>query len=186
MAYSDYGGYVYRNGKRIIERSDWTITEDEKGFESPGVYPGFTAILNDRQDVINNHAYGHAVLGTGPFHIMLYKQSDVSVYYGINKLSTYNFPWEVMKENSTCGFTAYYLGDDIYFKYNGYEVNIIWTNEDNFYVYAELKEPDGTLWHGFSGYGVGAGLEQCGYGFDTEDRIKKLSKLFVQFKGLTE
>ena len=28
MAYSDYGGYAYRNGERVRERSDYTITPD--------------------------------------------------------------------------------------------------------------------------------------------------------------
>ena len=186
MAYSDYGGYVYRNGERVEERSDWTITEDGKGFESPGAYPGFAALLQNRQDVIDNHNYGHAVLGTGPFHVMLYKQSDVIIYYGVKQLAIHTFPWKIMETAHICGFNAYYMGDARYAKHNAYDLNIIWTDEGNFYVYAELEEPDKTLWHGFSGYGVGAGLETCGYGYDTELRVKQLMELFPKFKEIKE
>jgi hypothetical protein len=36
MAYSDYGGYAYRNGKRVTERSDATITPDGDAYGTPG------------------------------------------------------------------------------------------------------------------------------------------------------
>jgi hypothetical protein len=32
MAYSDYGGYAYRNGKRVENRSDCTITPEGDTF----------------------------------------------------------------------------------------------------------------------------------------------------------
>ena len=183
MAYSDYGGYVYRNGKRVVERSDWTITDDGKGFVSPGTYPGFTALLANRQDVINDHNYGHAVLGTGPFYVLLYKQSTVNVYHKTTVISTHTFPWKVMDETKICGFDSYYPYNSEDSKRNAY-LNVIWTHEDNFYVYAELEEPDKTIWHGFSGYGIGAGLENCGYGYDTDARIRKLAELFPKFKEM--
>ena len=66
MAYSDYGGYVYRNGERVEERSDWTFTPDG-GFESSGSYPGFTAIIKGMNEEearkLRNYPSGHAVLG---------------------------------------------------------------------------------------------------------------------------
>jgi hypothetical protein len=33
----------------------------------------------------------------------------------------------------------------------------------------DLEQSNGTVWHGFSGYGVGAGLEDAGYGYSTND-----------------
>ena len=35
MAYSDYGGYAYRNGKRVEARSDATISPEGDVFGSP-------------------------------------------------------------------------------------------------------------------------------------------------------
>jgi len=64
------------------------------------------------------------------------------------------------------------LGEPYSFEIDGHLLEIYWTEEDNHYVYARLVQPDGTEWHGFSGYGVGAGLEEAGYG--TEPRnVKK-------------
>ena len=53
-------------------------------------------------------------------------------------------------------------------------------DEDNYYVYARLTQPDGNVWHGWSGYGVGAGLEDAGYGFSTADRESKLRDLWPE------
>lgn len=39
-----------------------------------------------------------------------------------------------------------------------------------------MTQPDGVVWTGFSGYGVGAGLEDAGYGYSTEEREDKLLK----------
>jgi hypothetical protein len=36
------------------------------------------------------------------------------------------------------------------------------------------------VWHGWSGYGVGAGLEDCGYGYSTEDREDVLRALWPE------
>lgn len=35
-----------------------------------------------------------------------------------------------------------------------------------------------TFWHGWSGYGVGAGLEDAGYGYSTDEREERLWELF--------
>jgi len=40
MAYSNWGGYAYKNGIHIPDRSDCTIKPDEI-FSSPGMWPGF-------------------------------------------------------------------------------------------------------------------------------------------------
>ena len=44
MAYSDYGGYAYRNGERVDDRSDATITPDGDTYGTPGSYPGFALL----------------------------------------------------------------------------------------------------------------------------------------------
>ena len=61
---------------------------------------------------------------------------------------------------------------------DGCKVELIYTQEDNYYVYARLTQPDGNVWHGLSGYGVGAGLEDAGYGYSTSEREIMLWELF--------
>jgi hypothetical protein len=64
------------------------------------------------------------------------------------------------------------------FAIDGHELAVHWREEDNYYVYARLQQPDGVVWHGFSGYGVGAGLEECGYGYSTPARAQVLRRLW--------
>ena len=61
---------------------------------------------------------------------------------------------------------------------DGHRTTVYFREEDNHYQYVELLQPDGVVWHGWSGYGVGAGLEDCGYGFSTADREAKVWQLF--------
>ena len=51
-----------------------------------------------------------------------------------------------------------------------YLVEAFWVQDDNYYQYARLTEPDGTIWTGWSGYGVGAGLEDGDHGYSTSKR----------------
>ena len=39
MAYSDYGGYGYKNGERVEDRSDAVISPEVTSI--PGMYPGW-------------------------------------------------------------------------------------------------------------------------------------------------
>jgi hypothetical protein len=64
MAYSDYGGYAYRNGKRVEDRSDATISPDGDVFGSPGIWPGFAAYAaggKDEYEKRREWPSGHAV-----------------------------------------------------------------------------------------------------------------------------
>lgn len=177
MSYSDYGGYAYKDGVHIEDRSDYTWTP-EGGFGTPGVYPGFAALTagatREEALALQDMPRGHAVIGDSKFLVTLYKQSSVIVYdisdnqpkelYDIS-------PYEEIYENFHIAQKDIDLGD-------GYELNIFFIEEDNYYCYARLKQPDGHIWTAFSGYGVGAGLENCGYGFSTEERVEKLFDLF--------
>jgi hypothetical protein len=182
MAYSDYGGYAYRNGERVTERSDTVLTTG--GIKStPGQWPGWT-IPEGR----GGGAY-HALLGDGPIYVGLYKQSILTIH----RLGEELDPVPLLRERR----------DDDHFQYNGqnglsscpwqdsdrpcvlevdgHRVEAFWTTlatEDNHYVYARLTQPDGTVWTGFSGYGVGAGLEGAGYGYSTRQREDTLRRLF--------
>ena len=84
MAYSSYGGMAYRNGVRVIERSDFVMGADGgKGY--PGTYPGYAAIAEgmspeEWMKKLNEHAIGHAVLGEFPLMLVLYKETNAYLF----------------------------------------------------------------------------------------------------------
>lgn len=189
MAYSDYGGYAYRNGNRVKERSDATIGPDGDVFGSPGVWPGFAAYAaggTDEYEKRKNWPSGHVVLGDGPIYVVLYKQSDVRVYRGPERLDGVellkDMPADVVKSCSIGKYldTSYFSGTEecCVFEVDGWRLEVFFRHEDNYYQYARLIQPDGNVWHGWSGYGVGAGLESAGYGCSTSEREERLWQLF--------
>lgn len=173
MAYSDYGGYAYRNGSRIEDRSDATITPEGDTYGTPGSYPGFALIAAgvppEEVHARADWPSGHAVLGDGPIYVVLRKQW-ASVYRGPVKIHDLSRDWDADDEEE----------QHLVFEVDGYKVDAILTHEDNYYVYVKLTQPDGNLWHGWSGYGVGAGLEDAGYGYSTEDREAKIKQLWPE------
>ena len=110
---------------------------------------------------------GHVVLGDGPIYIVLYKQYAI-IYSGGERLKTFSYPLDITDDRTINEFL----------NIDHHDISIYLTYEDNYYVYAKLEQPNGNTWYGFSGYGVGAGLEDAGYGYSTEDRIDTLSDLF--------
>lgn len=197
MAYSDYGGYAYRNGRRVEERSDATITPEGDTFGTPGAWPGFgmlaAGVPHEEVQKRIEWPNGHAVLGDGPIYVVLYKQSYLSIYRGPNKLDSLAFlkdapeaAIEVWKDKE--GIEHRWLNEDHFktteeccvFEVDGYRVEAFFRIEDNHYQYVRLIQPDGNVWHGWSGYGVGAGLEDCGYGYSTSDREDMLKELWPE------
>lgn len=175
MAYSDYGGYAYRNGVRVVERSDATITPEGDTYGTPGSYPGFAllaagvALADVKQRL--DWPSGHAVLGDGPIYVVLRKRW-ASAYRGPQALSAdLARDWDE-GDNEDEQRKSYST--------DGYTIEVVLTYEDNYYVYAKLTQPDGTLWHGWSGYGVGAGFEDGDYGFSTADRDARLLELWPE------
>lgn len=191
MAYSDYGGYAYRNGQHVIERSDYTIQPDGTGFGTPGAYPGFAAIAAganaEQAKSIAAMPQYHAVLGDGPIFIGLYKQSGVHIHRGAQEVplieAAKNVSDDRIKEYGGKRYldAPYSFTNDqqpTVFEVDGHKIEVRWVEDDNYYVYVRLTQPDGAVWTGFSGYGVGAGLEDCGYGFSTEDCEGRLADIF--------
>ena len=172
MAYSDYGGYAYRNGKRVEERSDATIGPEGDLFGSPGIWPGFAAYIEgglDEYERRQGWPAGHAVLGDGPIYVVLRKQW--ATVYKLNE--PLDFP--INRQEYQNPVDERYEVD-----VDGWKIEVVLTYEDNFYVYTKVTQPDGNVWHGWSGYGVGAGLEDAGYGYSTSDREEKLSELWPE------
>lgn len=193
MAYSDYGGYAYRNGVRIEDRSDCTISPEGDTFGSPGMWPGFAAYAvggKDEYERRQKWPSGHAVLGDGPVYVVLYKQSYTTMHRGPEELEMVDLlsdaPAEAVLSYEHEGKTRRYINTDHFkesegvctFKVDGYTLEVFYREEDNHYQYARFTQPDGTVWHGWSGYGVGAGLEDAGYGYSTDERDERLWDLF--------
>jgi hypothetical protein len=189
MSYSDYGGYAYRNGSRIAERSDATISPDGDVFGTPGMWPGFAALLAGGKDELlkrQEWPSGHVVLGDGPIYVALYKQSCVSLCRGPERLDPLAFlkgapPEAVVDYDGKSYLNHDYfkdLGECCVFEVDGWRLEVFFQIEDNHYQYARLAQPNGVVWHGWSGYGVGAGLEDCDYGFSTAERDLSMQALW--------
>jgi hypothetical protein len=193
MAYSDYGGYAYRNGVRIEDRSDCTITPEGDTFGTPGSYPGFAMIeagveLAEVKERIQWPS-GHAVIGDGPIYVVLYKQSTTQLFRGPTEIDLLNAAIDPeVSEYTYDGKVRRYINVDHYkstreplvAEADGYRLTVYYEISDNHYQYAKLEQPDGTVWHGWSGYGVGAGLEDAGYGYSTHDCDDRLWELFTK------
>lgn len=187
MAYSDYGGYGYRNGRRVDERSDAVLSPE--GLKStPGAWPGWT--LSEGR---TGGSY-HVILGDGPIFVSLYKQSSLGIHRLSDRLEEADYlvdpqPGDVT-DTEWNGKRSKYINDDNFdenrpaiFLVDGIKITVYWIWEDNHYQYVKMEQPDGTVWTGFSGYGVGAGLEDCGYGYDTDEREERLFHLFPDAKS---
>ena len=101
MAYSDYGGYAYKNGKRVIERSDAIIAPDVETV--PGMYPGWALIIQgyDKDEAMSlrqNNPNGHVVIGDDPVYIGMYKQSSIRLWYKDNELPLIDFAVDLNDE----------------------------------------------------------------------------------------
>lgn len=181
MAYSDYGGYAYKNGQRVEERSDAVLSPE--GIKStPGQWPGWTI-----EEARGGGSY-HVLLGDGPIFVGLHKQSSLSVFRLGEKLEVCDFmesqPEGSVLESEWEEKPYRYINTD-YFKENdvpcvlnvdGVRIEARWVERDNHYQYIRMEQPDGSVWCGFTGYGVGAGLEDAGYGYSTSDQIKALNE----------
>ena len=157
----------------MVERSDFTPTPDG-GFESPGMWPGFGAIIQgldvDQARKISSYPSGHAVIGSGPVYVTLYKQSNITVYSEMDRLFRPNIPLGYDDDEHD------YWGS---IEFAEYKLRYRSVSTDNYYIFAELEEPDGTFWTGFSGYGVGAGLENEDYHpFNTQNVVDELMRSF--------
>lgn len=183
MAYSDYGGYAYRNGERLEDRSDVVLSPE--GIKStPGQWPGWTL-----PEGRCGGSY-HVLLGDGPIFVGLYKQSGMSIH----RLGEEIEPADLMLDSPDGavsigewdGKPYRYINSDHFIAegvpcvlfVDGCRIDVHWLVSDNHYQFVRLEQPDGTVWHGFSGYGVGAGLEGAGYGYSTDDQVAQLNRIW--------
>lgn len=181
MAYSDYGGYAYKNGKRVEDRSDAMITPKMESV--PGQWPGFAAYSQGLSkekfyEIRPDFPNGHVVIGDDPVYVGLYKQGIMMLWFGTIQLDKTDFIRGEAKMFIKTRDNGYKFLDrhtvantydtPIFFDLpDGYKLYGSWKNIDNYYVFARLEMPNGDIWHGWSGYGVGAGLEDANYGYST-------------------
>ncbi len=179
MAYSDYGGYAYKNGIRVEERSDCVLSPE--GIKStPGQWPGWT--LEEGRSGGSHHV----ILGDGPIFVSLYKQTYFRVFHlGVELNIIPPFvqygPEAVIDYGERKSFNPeFFMERSIPLEVGVDDTQItFWFIEtDNYYQYARVVQPDGNIWTGFSGYGVGAGLEDGSHGYSTALCEQKLKELF--------
>jgi hypothetical protein len=182
MAYSDYGGYAYKNGERVVERSDAVLTPE--GLKStPGSWPGWSL-----EEGRSGGSY-HVILGNDGVYVTMYKQSSLGILnlnepVDLLELMREAYPESIKKYDFDPYKDQEYVDWDLYedkmvaLEVSGHKIEIYREESDNYYQYVRLTQPNGDVWTGFSGYGVGAGLEDCGYGFSTSDQEERLQNLF--------
>ncbi|MCY4500317.1 MAG: hypothetical protein OXE57_01975 [Alphaproteobacteria bacterium] len=197
MAYSSYGGYAFRNGESRLDRSDAVITD--RAQTVPGIWPGFAFAAQgvsreEAQKTVWENPHGHVVLGDGPLHVGLYKQSDVWAWLDGRQIDLLghgvDLPEEVVRTEDWNGelcepvLETYDWAErrdfePLRFAFpDGSRLDVVWTVQDNHYVYARLEQPDGVTWTGWSGYGVGAGHETTDWGYSTEERNRTLMRIW--------
>ena len=138
MAYGNYGGNVFRNGKRMKNH------EDQTPYRETELASGYQQAFG-RKEGVNPH---HAVLGEKRMRLCAYKAGPVLFLDGVEV--EFETP---LDEDGDPDYYVPVKGD-----LEGYHFE--WFFDDSpERVDLLLIEPDGTLWSGFSGYGMGAGYE---------------------------
>ena len=169
MAYSDYGGYAFKNGERIEERSDVFIS-DEGLKSTPGQWPGWM-----HRDARNGSNY-HVVLGSEVL-LCLYKCTNTSVIdrnsSDLGQILIEKYPeayWESKESKKKYFDVEEVLGEVLEVTIDGVKIELLYEDTFNYVQYARVTEKNGDVWTGFSSYGVGAGLEE------SEDHYMESSK----------
>jgi hypothetical protein len=153
MSYSDYGGFAYRNGERVLERSDCAVGRDGG--------------MGERARGIT----GHAVLGEPPLLLVLRKQTGAYVLLNGREVASFN-PGPAFWNRHGKGLAVERSGgtaaaiEGVPEELGKTVFEIVHHDEDGrCAVYARVTTPgapggDRVVWTGWSAYGAGAGLEE--------------------------
>lgn len=149
MAYSDYGAFVYKNGKRRTDKEDAPIfANDEEVFgESIDNIPSGLRIWIAS---MYGHKIYHGVMGDSNIRVVCYKQGLPDIY----ELSENNTPIRINYiDNKEIDCYDY---EPVEFEYKGYKFIF-----DNIYHYrAAMIEPNGDCWECVYDYEYGGGFEE--------------------------
>lgn len=186
MAYSDYGGLAYKNKELRTDHCD-VILFSEGDPDPKKHYPYF---FGENRD--GKFPNAHVSLGDQDMRVMLYKQSWFEIWYKGEKLD----PFELLTTGSKRAVKDFetdykddndkpYFNSDAFlekekkaiFKFKKYKIELFWEHTDNYYIYGKLTQPDKSVWIGFSGYGIGNGLDDS-YGYSTKEKEDRMFEIF--------
>ena len=155
MAYSDYGAFVWLNGRRREDKEDVaTFATDEETFgtKSENIPSGlriWASLIKHKDEKVEwiNHIH-HGIMGDGNIRVMCHKQGLPTI-------------WEATEEgfneiNYCNDETDYFYYDPISFEYKGYKFYF----ESGKPYYAKMITPDGDKWECKYDYWYGAGFEE--------------------------
>ena len=151
MAYSNWGAFVYRNGKRMTDKEDVAAFDTDES-KYPSAERIFFNIAKNRKkygDKVPDYATSHhAVLGDDIVRLCGYKDYPVLFYIENGVIKEHKFSNEDYEKK----ITDEIIIDGKTWKYtaNPYDGNMI---------DLELVEPDGTQWTSTCGYMYGAGFD---------------------------
>lgn len=150
MAYSNWGAFVYRAGKRRRDCEDVPIFGDRS--DEASAAPGARIWINLMKAKLSGgeqppwgHTH-HAVLGDGPVRLVGYKSYPALWIARGDSIDKIEIEWSWDDKQTRTG------------EIDGYR----WTaepEEDPEAVSLSLVDPDGTVWTSRCGYCIGAGHE---------------------------
>ena len=157
------------------------IKPDGELHATPGIMPAWQAFWSGQtREAIESlmapmSVTGHAVLGSGPMQVVLYKSTDLLIVMKGKTLVSAGPDPEY--ENNDFYPVGVYCATMLRLK-DQFDLSVIWVCTDNYYQYVELREDSGDTWHGFSGYEVGPGFSQPENLVRTAECERKLAELF--------
>ena len=82
MAYSDYGAFVYFNGRRRTDKEDVGVFDTDEGMLPSGVriFANIDKNLRRKNNKWYNHSQ-HGVMGDGLLRMACYKQGFPTIYF---------------------------------------------------------------------------------------------------------
>lgn len=163
MSYSGYGGRGFRNGIHVPECSDHSAVLIGLPMAPAGThkYEQYKGEWHEGSDKEKGYwikeplptVFGHVVLGDGPIYVELFKQSSFQIY-------KYGYKEPILVESDYTG------SNDYQFDIDGHHIDISLRSDENcdyinnFYIFAQMIQPNGTIWSGFSGNACGGGWDQ--------------------------
>jgi len=153
MAYSDWGAYVWRNGKRMPNREDVAVFNEAEADLPSGVrifanLARTRAPADDgRPTPWSEHSH-HAVLGDGHLRLCAYKERAELWQDSLGE----PYQLELHADDECVGGCAYH-----HRWVDGHAIFIASVDMQHIRLILELHQPDGTVWAAAAGYLFGAG-----------------------------
>lgn len=153
MAYSDYGAFVWLNGKRRTDKEDvapFASDEATFGTSSENIPSGMrlwvSLIKRNGQKTSWIDCIHHGILGDGNIRVICHKQGLPSIYEATKK---------GFKEITYCGDDVDCFDyDPIHFEYKDYKFYF----DSGKPYYASMTTPEGDVWECKYDYMYGAGF----------------------------